>query len=433
MPALHRIHWTGGAPAYMPKAAALPADVDVVVVGAGFTGLTAAIHLARGGRSVAVLDAGSIGHGASSRNGGMVGPSFHKIGMAGLTAKYGEAKAVAILREGMLALDHFESFVADEGLDCDLQLTGRFRGAVTSDDYDATARECARLEKAVGLPFTMIPQSDQRDRIGTDFYRGGVVYHRDGGIHPRKLVAALAAKAEDAGATLHPDTLVTGITASGRGAVVRHAGGVINARDVIVATNGYGIGAGADPLRLRVVPIRTGAVATGQLSATQMADLTPANHMFSESRRVFMWFRPTPDRTRFIFGGRMGPIGGGPQAQADALRASALRVFPQLEGVAFEEVWSGYVAYTVDHAPHLGKIDGVWFAGGYCGSGVTRSIYFASKLARRVLGQPGDETAFDDLPFPKAPIHPVVAGLGAQALTRWHAMRDAQALAARDR
>ena len=184
----------------------------MAVVGAGFTGLRAALELARGGRSVAVLEARDIGHGASSRNGGMVGPSFHKLGMAGLTSAYGEAKAAAIMREGMLALDHFEAFVADEGIDCALTLPGRFRGAPTAASYEATARECERLSKAVGLPFEMIPPERQREHIGSDFYRGGVLYLRDGGIQPRLLVEALASRAEAAGAMLFENTPVAGLT-----------------------------------------------------------------------------------------------------------------------------------------------------------------------------------------------------------------------------
>ena len=418
-------YWRDGRPPYIPRPAQMPAEVDVAVIGAGFTGLRTALELARAGRSVAVLEARDIGHGASSRNGGMVGPSFHKLGMAGLTSAYGEAKAAAIMREGMLALDHFESFVAEEGIDCALTLPGRFRGAPTAASYEATARECERISKAVGLPFEMIPKARQRDHIGSDFYQGGVLYLRDGGIQPRLLVEALAERAEAAGAMLFETTPVSGLRREGERVALRLPSGTLLARDVVVATNGYGAPGATAPLGPRVVPMLTGVAATEELSPNLMRDLTPAGNNFGENRRVFTWFRPTPDGKRFIFGGRIGPMNGSRETRARAVRASASRVFPQLSDVRFSHLWTGRIAYTQDHAPHLGRIDGVWFAGGYCGSGVTRSVYFADKIARRILGKPDAGTAFDDLPFPKIPFRPF-APWAAVALTRWHAWQDAR-------
>ena len=234
------IYWNASADSARVKAeSTLPERVDVAIVGGGYTGLASAIHLARAGRSVAVFDAEEIGHGCSSRNGGMVGPSFHQLGISGLTSQYGETKAHAIMQEGMNALNYFERFVAEEKLDCDLQMTGRFRGARSIAGYDATARECEKLNKAVGLPFEMVAKENQRAEIGTDFFDGGVVYHRDGGIHPRKLANALATKAVEAGAMLFPSTPVKGMRRDGTETEIFCGGKVVTARDVLVATNGY--------------------------------------------------------------------------------------------------------------------------------------------------------------------------------------------------
>ena len=418
-----RNYWRDGREAYVPRAHPRPETVDVAVVGSGFTGLRLALELARGGRSVAVLEAEDIGHGASSRNGGMVGPSFHKLGMAGLTAHYRAERAAAIMAEGMTALDDFEAFLAAEGIDCGLTMAGRFRGAPTAASYEATARECERLEKAVGLPYEMVPRARQQDQIGSDFYRGGVVYLRDGMIQPRMLVEALARRAEDAGAMLFERTPVSGLTRDAGGVALRLPDGVMRAREVVMATNGYGAAQATAPLGPRVVPILTGVAATEPLSANLMGELTPQGRAFGENRRVFMWFRPTPDNSRFIFGGRIGPMRAGAARRARAVRAAATRVFPQLEGVNFSHLWTGKIAYTQDHAPHLGRIDGVWYAGGYCGSGVTRSLYFARKLALKILERPGAETAFDGLDFPRIPFRPF-APLVAAAVTRWSALRD---------
>lgn len=426
-----RIYWLDTCAAALPRSeGALPKRVDVAVVGAGYTGITTALHLARAGRSVAVFDAVAIGHGASSRNGGLVGPGLHKLGITGLTRQYGETQAAAILREGLHALDHFEEMVRTEDLDCDFQLRGRFRGARTRAHYEASARECDWLRRHVGLPTDMVPQSDQRAEIGSDFYRGGVVYHRDGGVHPRKLVVALARRAAEAGVVFFAPCAVSGLRREGGRVTLRTVRGTLEAAQVVMATNGY-----ADrrtmAMHRRVVPIRTSAAACGPLDADVMAELSPKARVHGESGRVFMWYRPTPDGRSFIFGGRFGGQGAAPAARLAAIRGSALRVFPQLADAPFSHVWSGYVAYTPDHSPHLGHEDGVWLAGGYCGSGVTRSIYFAAKLASRILGEPEAETAFDALPFRPVPFKPF-SGLGAAMLTRWYAMQDSHDLKDRD-
>ena len=323
--------------------APLPDRVDVAVIGAGFTGLSVALHLARAGRNVAVLDAGRIGAGASSRNGGMVGPSFHKLGSAGLLAKYGEAKTLALMREGLLALDHFEALIRDEGLKCDLQMRGRFRGARTVADRDAMAREGDWLRRNLGLESDMVDQADQRAEIGSDFYRGGMIYHRDGGVHPRKLVLELARIARSAGATLIPHCPATALRQDPAGVEVQTPRGTLNAREVVLATNGYADRRTAVMAR-RVVPIETFVTATEPLSPERMAELSPKGRMFGESGRVFMWYRPTPDGTRFIFGGRLARSGASAKACKSAFAPAVARVFPQLQGVQFDHAWSGQIA-----------------------------------------------------------------------------------------
>ncbi|MBU2999940.1 FAD-binding oxidoreductase [Roseovarius nubinhibens] len=419
------VYWDHVTPPETP-ALPLPARTDVAVIGAGYTGLATALHLARAGRQVTLFEAGGLGAGCSSRNGGMVGPSFHKLGVAGLTARYGAAKTLDIMGEGLRALEYFEGFVADEGLDCDLQMRGRFRGARTRADYEATGRECDWLARHLGLPCEMIPEAEQHREIGSAAYRGGVVYHRDGGVHPRKLLLALAQKAQAAGVAIHCHCPVTGLHPDGDATTLTTPQGKTVAREVVMATNAYADGA-TRAMHRRVVQIRTAAVATEPLGAEVMRALTPKGRMLGESGRIFMWYRPSPDGERFIFGGRLGRPGGPAETQRRAFATAVTRVFPQLSDVGFSHVWSGSVAYTPDHSPHLGRYDGVWLAGGYCGSGVTRSVYFGMKLARKILGQPEADTAFDDLGFPTVPYKPF-SGLGAQLLTRWYSHLDARDL-----
>ncbi len=400
----------------------MPSKVDVAIVGAGYTGLTTAIHLARAGREVVVFDAVAVGHGASSRNGGMVGPGLHKLGITGLVGRYGEERATAILTEGLRALEHLVDFLEEEKIDCDLTLTGRFRGARTAAHYEASAHECDWLRKRVGLPSHNVPKAEQKNEIGSDFYHGGVVYERDGGLHPRKLLLALAAKALEAGARIITPCAVTGLRRDLGGSELQTALGMLHAKEVLLATNGYSDWRSA-ALNRRVVPIETGACAVSPLTQAQMEELTPKGRMHGETGRVFMWYRPTPDGRSFIFGGRFGAGAASLRARTAAFRRSIHRVFPQLSDTPLSHVWSGQIAYTADHSPHLVKVDGVWLAGGYCGSGVTRAVYFGTKLARRMLGNTDSETAFDGLPFDPVPFRPF-APWGAGMLMRWYQIKD---------
>ncbi len=424
------IYWHEGAGPAPSTDKNPPAKVDVAIVGAGYTGLSAALHLARAGRSVAIFDAEAVGFGASSRNGGMIGPGLHKLGIAGLINAYGEDRAVALLGEGLNAVDHLEALIAAEKIDCDLAMTGRFRGARTALQYDALLRECDWLRGKIGLPSYPVSRTEQRSEIGSDFYRGGVVYERDGGVHPRKLLLGLAARATGAGAQIIAPCAVTGMRNKAGGTVLQTTRGTVAAREVVLATNGYSDGRSA-ALNRRIVPIETGACTVGPLTPEQMADLSPKGRMHGESGRVFMWYRPTPDGRSFIFGGRFGAGNAGPEARRRAYRKAICRVYPQLESAPISHMWSGLIAFTGDHSPHLGHHDGVWMAGGYCGSGVTRSIYFGTKLARRMLGEADADTAFDSLPFKRVPFRPF-APWGASMLVRWYQMQDDRELKARD-
>ncbi|WP_370302338.1 NAD(P)/FAD-dependent oxidoreductase [Pseudooceanicola sp.] len=420
-----QIYWQASDPAEnRPEKA--PDRVDIAIIGAGYTGLSVALHLARAGRHVVVFDAGGIGSGCSSRNGGMVGPSFHKLGSAGLIARYGESKTLAIMREGIHALDYFEEFVAGNGLECDLQMRGRFRGARTLADYDAMGRETDWLSRNLGLPVAMLPRAEQHREIGSTFYHGGAVYQRDGGIHPRKLVVELAQAVRAAEVQIVPHCPVSAMRREGATTMLQTPQGTVTAKEVVVATNAYSDGR-TPALHRRIVSIRTAAVASEELSPQLMENLTPQKRMFGESGRVFMWFRPTPDGRRFIFGGRIGNPGGAVEAQRKAFTKSITRVFPQLSDVRLSHVWSGNVAYTPDHSPHLGFVDGVWLAGGYCGSGVTRSVYFGMKLARKILKERDSDTAFDDLPFQRVPFKPF-SDRAANVMTKWYAHLDARDL-----
>ncbi|MEI4473514.1 NAD(P)/FAD-dependent oxidoreductase [Frigidibacter sp. MR17.24] len=426
MPAVSPSLWDLDVPDHVPLIRQPLPRYDVAVIGAGYSGLAAALFLARLGRSVLVLEAETVGFGCSSRNGGMVGPSFHKLGMAGLTRAYGPEAAQALMGAGMQALDAFERFVADEGLECDFRLTGRFRGARTETDLRGMLAECARLRDQVGLPFEPVDAAGARAQIGSDAYVGGVIYPRDGGLHPKKLVNALAQRAEAAGVEIRSHCPVAGLRPEAGGHLLRTAQGEVRADEVVIATNGYS-DRRLPTMNDRVVPIWVTVAATRAMAPERIREMSPGLRMHGETGRVFLWSRPSPCGTRFIFGGRMADRTASPERQRRQVAAKVARIFPALGPEAFEHLWYGKIAYTADHAPHLNRIEGMWHLGGYCGSGVTRSIFFAQALARKIAGGGGGELPFDRLEFPRVPFRPLAPQV-ARLLTRWYAGLDARDL-----
>lgn len=422
-----QILWDLGVPAYQPRPVPDVTEYDVVIVGAGYSGLTCGLELAKRGASVLILEQSTVGHGASGRNGGMVGPSFHKLGMTGLTRQYGADKARDIMQAGMAALDHFEGFVAQEEIDCGLSMGGRFRGARSAGDLASMEAECKRLNSGVGLPYRMVSREEVRGFIGSDAYVGGVYYPRDGGVHPKRLVNALAARAEAHGVHLRDNTPVQAITRDG--AIFRLQTGErhYSARQVVMASNGYS-DARTPKLNARLIPINVTVAATRDLGVERVRAMSPQGTMHGETGRVFLWYRPSPDGRRFIFGGRICREGLAMPARRAKVAAMVARIFPQLDAGDFEHVWHGKIAYSLDHAPHIGQIDGMWYLGGYCGSGVTRSVYFASKLARKILGEGDSETPFDDLPFARVPLRRF-APLGVMGMTRYYRWLDQRDMA----
>ena len=377
-------YWWEAAPRERQSPTDLPETVDALVVGSGFSGLGTARVLARAGMSVLVCEAADIGYGASTRNGGMLGPSFHKLGMQGLKAHYGEKQTDDILRESIGIVGFMQQLIDEEGIDCEYRQTGRFRGASRPSHYEAMARETERQVAVTGMQAEVIPASRVRDEIGTDRFFGGIRYHMDGGLHPAKYHDGLARIVREAGSDVAAHTAVTAVERSANGFRVTTTGGVVQAAQVAICTNGY-TGKATPWFRRRILPIRSSIIATEELAANVMSSLMPTRRMYGDSRRIMAYYRPSPDGRRILFGGR-GSSRDDALVNARKLRASMIDVFPELKDTRVTHSWSGLVAYAFDHVPHLGCHDGLWYAMGYCGSGVGRATYFGTKLAQKMLG-----------------------------------------------
>jgi glycine/D-amino acid oxidase-like deaminating enzyme len=434
----HEPYWWDAAPRERVEAqheAALPSRCDVAVIGAGYAGLSAALTLARAGRSVVVLDALAPGEGASSRSGGMIGHG-HRLSYTKLIEKFGLAKAQELVREGIASLDFATAFIRGENIDCFLQMTGRLRGAWTAEDFATMTKDASALVRDLAMPIDILSRADVRNEMEADCYQGGLLFRAHGGVHPALFQQGLLQRTREAGAQVIGFTPVTGVRRDGerwrvdtargadatpRGAVVTPRG-VIDAGTVIATTNGY-TGRATPALARRLVPIPSFLIATEPIGVERVQKLIPNGRMMVETRAKHLYYRPSPDRTRMVIGGRAALHPIELDRAAAWLMNELCAIFPSLNGTRVSHVWTGNVAMTRSDLPGIGQRDGIWHALGCNGSGVALMPYLGHKVALKVLGKPEGRTAFDDIPFTAVPFYNGNAWFR-PLMTWWHRFRD---------
>lgn len=395
-------YWWQAAPPDQNSAPALPGDVDIAVIGAGYTGLQAALQTARAGLSTLVLDGGAPGHGASTRNGGQISTSL-KPGFEALSRRYGAALATDLLREGQASLDYLADFVAEEKIDCDFNRCGRFVGAHSPKHFQALARSCEG-PPAPGTDAYAVPRSDQNSEMGTAFYHGGIVLPRHASLHPAKYHRGLLARVRAAGALVSGHCPALSIERGRDRFTIATPEATITAHKVIVATNGY-TGRVLPWHRRRVIPIGSYIIATEPLQPDLMTRLMPRQRVISDTRRLVFYYRPSPDGRRILFGGRVSVSETDPVRTAPLLHREMVRIFPELAQTRIAFSWAGFVAYTFDTMMHAGEEDGLYYAMGYCGSGVGMSSYLGMHIGQQAAGVTREPTAFSRIPFPTRPFY----------------------------
>lgn len=379
-----------------------PRKVDVAIVGSGFCGLSAAIELARSGASVAVLDAGRIGEGASTRNGGMISAALKLP--ADLEKGVGAEKADRLRQEAVASLAHLEDKIAQENISCDLQLSGRLVLAYSKRAHRSQIQMAESLSGLTGTGVRVLSRSDLRGEIETDFYHGGMLIDHAGGLHPARLHRGLADTAIRSGATLHSYFPVTAVQRKTGGFSLMGAAGRLDASTLIMATNAY-TGSVAPHFRRRLVPVASHMIATEEIAPDLMREINPKGRFFADTKRVLYYFRASPDGKRILFGGRAKFTACNEREIASILHRAMCEVWPQLRAVRVTHAWQGNVTFTFDYLPHIARHEGVYFAGGCQGNGVAMSNYLGFRLGRSIARPDDEPSAFQSLGFPTMPFY----------------------------
>ncbi len=390
----------------------LPEKVDVAIIGGGFTGLSAARTLAKRGVRVAVLEANTIGWGASSRNGGMTLTGL-KVGMQTVMKKYGRDTARRLFQCSLDSVNTVEEIVEEENIDCGFARYGHLYVANKPNHYDSFKDEVEFMKKEFDHDIQLVPPNELKNEIGSDHYHGALMDKVSGGLNPAQYVAGLARAAERAGATLHARARVNSLErrekrfspALAPGAsVIQTERGSLTAESILVGTSGYTSGV-TKRLQKKIVPIGSFIIATERLSDELASELSPKNRMIFDSMHYLNYFRLWDNR--MIFGGRAAFFPENPntiQRSAEILQREMIQVYPQLKDVKIEYVWGGTLDFAFDMMTHVGEMDGIYYSLGYAGHGVAMASHLGKTVAEAMLAGNIKEHPFAQFDFPSAPL-----------------------------
>ncbi len=361
---------------------------DVAIIGAGFTGLSAALHIAQSGQSVIVVDAETPGWGASGRNGGQVNPGLIENPDV-ISQYYGRMQGHrAITAAGNAGARVFD-LIRQHDIACDPKQVGWVQAAHSEDGAETLATKRAAWDR-VGVPLQHLAGADLHTLMGSDAYVSGIRDPRGGNLHPLNYALGLAQAAHKAGAQIFAQSPVVAMIPEGGATTLKTAAGTITAGKVLICTNGYS-GNWMPKVAQSVIPVRSVQVATAPLGDNISGSILPGGHSVSDTRGLLLYFRKGPGG-RFIMGGRGAYGNRGTRVAQEELRQVSLQIFPQLKGQGWDHAWGGFIASTPDHFPRLMEIAPNVIAGlGYNGRGVAMATEMGVQLARWA----GDDVELD--------------------------------------
>jgi glycine/D-amino acid oxidase-like deaminating enzyme len=384
------------------KPTPIPSKVDVAIIGGGYTGLSAARTLAKHGVNVVVLEAETIGWGASSRNGGMTLTGL-KVGMGTIIKKYGRDLAKQLFQCSLDSVSTVEQVIKEEDIDCGFSRYGHLLTANKPKHYDLLKEEVEFMEKEFNHKTILIPPKDLQSEIGSNLYHGGMVDEFSGGLNPAQYVAGLARATEKAGAILCARARVNKIERSGKRFLIQTERGTVDAEAVLVATSGY-TGNVTRHLQKKIIPIGSFIIATERLSDDLVHELSPKNRMTFDFKHYLNYFRLWDNR--MVFGGRAAffpETANTIKRSAEILQKEMIQVYPQLKDAKVDYVWGGTLDFAFDQMTHVGETDGMYYSLGYAGHGVAMASYLGKTVAEAMLAGNIKEHPFAQFEFPGAP------------------------------
>ena len=363
----------------------IPDKIDVAIVGSGYTGLAAARVLANANISVAVLDKHTIGWGASSRNGGMATPGL-KQDIYKIYKKYGMEYAHEFWKASVDAIDLLEHIIEEDRIECDWYRNGHIALASKQSHYNKLPEYADWIKRELGHDKTIVPKEDIKTEIGSEFYFGGLSDEVSGGLQPSKYLNGLARSVTELGVTLCEGCSVDSIISNGSNYEIITTLGSIKAKDVIIATNGY-TDALVPELKPKIFPVGSYIIVSEPLSQDLQEKLSPKGRMFYDSKWFINYFRLTPDG-RMLWGGRNDLSTDLDLNESATILSKQVRmVFPELEDVKFTHTWTGKLGITFDLMPHIGQVNGIHYAFGYGGHGLSIATYLGTEMGLLLSGQ----------------------------------------------
>ncbi len=375
---------------------------DVCIIGAGFTGLSCALELAEAGYDVVVLEAETVGWGASGRNGGQLCTGF--ADMDKVAAQVGKEDAKKCFDISMEGIELIKSRIEKYDIDCDLQWG--YMHAATKASGIAELEEWQEELAEVGYTDTRVLQkSELRGRLASDRFHGALWEGGAGHFHPLNYCLALAKVASAAGVRIFEHSAATA-TATGPNPSVTTANGKVSAKHIVFAGNAY-LGKLSSELYYKIMPVGSFIISTEPLGENRARGLIAENEAVADTNFVLDYFRLSGDH-RMLFGGRCTYSGTVPDNLADLMRPRMIRTFPQLDDVKIDHAWGGFIGITYNRIPDIGKLsDTAWYAHGFSGHGVVLSNMCGKLIAEGIRGQMERfdvVSQFEHAPFPGGPI-----------------------------
>ncbi|QDQ26172.1 FAD-binding oxidoreductase [Chitinimonas arctica] len=396
-------------------------EVDVVIVGAGYTGLYTALNLAEAGLSVAILEASRVGWGASGRNGGQIILGF-SCDMAPFEATLGLGGARRVWGLIQDAAGEIRRRIADHGIACDLAeghlwTSVQQRRVKLLTDWQ---EEAAKKWGYRSLHF--IPKSEIPRHIGSDRYQAALLDSSGGHLHPLKYVHGLARAAEGRGVRIFEQTKACRYSETAEGVVVETERGRVRAGKLVLACNAY-IDRLDSRLQRKVLPVGTYMIATEPLDESLASSLLPSGHAVSDNQFILDYFRLSADR-RLLFGGKCTYTGRTPSRLAEGMRQDMLKVFPQLREARISHAWGGHIDITVPRTPDFGRAGNVYWAQGFSGHGLVPTCVAGRVLAEAIRGDQAHLDLFMALRNPDIPGGERLGGLLQVVGMSYYRLRD---------